>query len=214
MALTLASAIWSVSISPKMVPRHAAAALRSTAPTAVTVGSPSSTTTPRCIAPDGCTTIDPNTYRPSYDSIRALVTDAAAVFIGTVLPFRHDAAGGKYAAFSVDRLLYGEIPRTYPEPPISQGDSGDVPVVVGNQYLVFWTIDPSGPLYTCVVGGTRGIFDYDAATQTVTRIATRASRIPAKLSLAQVIALLPAPNVPTPARVQSPPLCSPSVTGG
>ena len=149
MALTLASAIWSVSISPKMVPRHAAAALRSTAPTAVTVGSPSSTTTPRCIAPDGCTTIDPNTYRPSYDSIRALVTDAAAVFIGTVLPFRHDAAGGKYAAFSVDRLLYVEIPKSYPEPPISQGDPGDVPVVVGNQYLVFWTIDPSGPDMRC-----------------------------------------------------------------
>jgi hypothetical protein len=174
----------------------------------------SSTTTAPCIAPDGCTTISPNTYHPSYDSIPALASDAAAVFIGTALPLRQDGtSGGTFVPFSVDQLLYGEIPRTYPEPPISQGDPGDVPVVVGNQYLVFWTIDSNGPLHTCVVGGTRGIFDYDARTQTVTRIATGASQIPTTLTLSQLTALLPNPNVPTPARVPSPPFCSPSVTG-
>jgi hypothetical protein len=163
------------------------------------------------------TIIDPNTYDPSYDTISSLAADAIAVFIGTVQPFVQDpASGAMNAPFSVDKLLFGEIPRTYPDPEIHQGASGDVPVVVGHQYLVFWTVDSTSvglDADTCVVGGMRGIFNYDAATQTLTRIATSASQIPTTLTLAQLTAQLPNPNVQIPERVPNPPVCSPSVIG-
>jgi hypothetical protein len=88
-------------------------------------------------------------------------------------------------------------------------------VVVGQKYVVFLAIDLTGQAETeCVVGGVRGLFHYNSATQTVTRISTSPSQIPRALSLTQFIALIPKPNVIVPTKVPTPSVCSPSVTGG
>jgi hypothetical protein len=172
------------------------------------------TTTAPCTDINGCTTINPKDYHPNYDTISALALDSTMVFIGTVGPTEQDPVLGTAAPFTVDRVISGAQPSTTPVPAIPEGSSGDIPVVFGHQYLVFWAIDLTGNQESeCVVGGMRGLFKYDPTTQTVTRSSTSASKIPATLTLAMVIALLPDLNIPRPARVPPPPVCSPSVTG-
>jgi len=163
--------------------------------------------------------IDPNTYHPNYDTIPSLAGDSILVFIGTAGRLFHDpSAGGTVRAFTVDRVLDaldGIVPQCCATPEIPQGHPGDVPVVSGVTYLVFWTIDSSTAAPTsCVVGGTRGLFRYDAASETVTRVSMLPSHIPTSLTLAQLVSQFPDPGQPVPERVPTPPVCSPSVTGG
>jgi len=165
---------------------------------------PTSTT-----VPDSTSTTTPGQYNPSYDTIAGLANDAQAVFVGTVKPFFQDPSnGGLVAPVAVDHLLEGVIPRLEPEPELPQGQPGDVAVVVGDTYLVFWSEGTTGET-SCAVGGTRGLFNYDPATQTATRTSTQPSQIPTTISLAQVTSQLPSfqPSGP------EVPVCSPSLTG-
>jgi len=122
---------------------------------------------------------------------------------------------GTATPFAVDQIIAGMQPETLPVPAIPEGSAGDIPVEVGQQYVVFLAIDLTGEQGTeCVVGGARGLFHYNSATQTVTRVSTRPSQIPTTLSLAQFMSQIPNPNVPVPTKVPTPSVCSPSVTGG
>jgi hypothetical protein len=160
------------------------------------------------------TIIDPSTYHPSYDTIASLAADSTEVFIGTARPLSQDPTdGGTVASFSVDRSLRGYPLDTLPYPEIPEGQPGDLPIVVGQKYLVFWSGGNGQGETSCIVGGARGLFNYNAATQTVRRVATSPSQIPTSLTLSQVIAQLPDPNVPLPEVEPPPPICSPSVTG-
>jgi hypothetical protein len=164
-------------------------------------------------APVPTTIIGPNTYRPSYDTIASLAADSTEIFIGTGRPLSQDPTdGGKVASFTVDRSLRGQPLDTVPYPEIPEGQPGDPPVLVGQKYLVFWSTGNGKGETSCIVGGAKGLFTYNAATQIVRRVASGPSQIPASLTLSQVAAELPDPKVPVP-EVEPPPICSPSVTG-
>lgn len=217
MVLTGATAIWSLSNSPTS---HPSVGVTPHQPTVVTLASPTTsappTTPPVVVDPQSPTTIiDPNTYRPSYETIPSLVDDAAFVFIGTARPLYQDSDLGTATPFAVDQILAGREPDTLPIPAIPEGAHGDIPVVVGQEYIVFLGVDLTGQADTeCVVGGIRGLFHYSSATRTVTRISTGPSHIPEALSLTQFMALIPSPNVLVPIKEPTPSVCSPSVTGG
>jgi hypothetical protein len=160
------------------------------------------------------TIIDPSTYRPTYDTIDALAADSTEVFIGTARPLSQDPSdGGTVSSFTVDQSILGRPLDTLAYPEIPAGQPGDLPVVVGQQYLVFWSSGNGDGETSCIVGGARGLFTYNAATRTVRRVATSTSPIPTTLTLSQVIAELPNPDVPVPEAEPPPPVCSPSVTG-
>jgi hypothetical protein len=216
-ALTMASAVWSVSTSPRAPARQA---ILTPPSTTSNFRSPPSTSPPST-SPSGVmnptvatTIIDPSTYRPNYDTIASLAADSGQVFIGTARPLSQDPTdGGTVASFTVNQSLLGLPMDTLPYPEIPEGQSGDVPVVVGQEYLVFWSPGNGENETSCVVGGTRGLFTYIAATQTVRRVATSPSQIPTTLTVSQVIAQLPNPNVSLPEVEPPPPVCSASVTG-
>ena len=149
------------------------------------------------------------------ETIASLAADSGLVFIGTARPLSQDSSTGEtIATFTVNQVLAGDWPRTEPYPEISEGQAGDVPVTVGQQYLVFQGVDLSqSDIQRCVVGGARGLFDYDSATQIATRTSTTPSQIPTTIPLAQVIAQLPDPNVAVPTPEPPLPICSSSVTG-
>jgi hypothetical protein len=160
------------------------------------------------------TIINPNKYRPSYDTIEALAADSSEVFIGTARPLSQDPTdGGTVASFTVDQSFLGHPMDTVANPEIPEGRPSDLPVIVGQQYLVFWSVGNGDGETSCIVGGARGLFTYTAATRTVRRVATSASQIPTTLTLSQVIAQLPNPNVPVPEPEPPPPVCSALVTG-
>jgi hypothetical protein len=160
------------------------------------------------------TIIDPSTYHPSYDTIASLASDSTEVFIGTGRPLSQDPTdGGTVASFTVDRSLLGRPLDTIAYPEIPEGRPGDLPVEVGQKYLVFWSTGNGPGETSCIVGGARGLFTYNAATRTVRRVATSPSQIPTSLTLSQIAAQLPDPNDPVPEVEPPPPICSPSVTG-
>jgi hypothetical protein len=191
----------------------------STAPSTSIIPSSTTTSSPGMVGQSTDTTIiDPNNYHPNYDTIAGLASTSTTVFIGTVQPLvQNPGDGGTVAPFVVNQLLLGVVPRSDAEPDITQGGPNDVSVVVGQQYLVFWGVDSSESptkVTTCIVGGARGLFSYNAATNTVSRTDNSGtSQIPMTLTLAQVVASLPNPNVQVPTPVPSPPVCSPAVTG-
>jgi hypothetical protein len=214
-ALTVGTAVWSISTSPRRLP---AVVISSRSPTVVTFASPTASTSttapPVVVNPAVPTTIiDPNTYHPSYDTVPSLVDDSAFVFIGTAKPLYQDPNLGTATPFEVDTILAGMQPDTLPVPAIPEGSPGDTPVVVGQQYVVFLAIDLTGQAEPeCTVGGDRGLFHYNASTQAVTRVSTSPSQIPTSLSLARFIALIPNPNSLA-TKVPTPSVCSSSVTG-
>jgi hypothetical protein len=187
----------------------------STGPTTSSTTAPASTTTTApCIAVAGCVAIDPNTYKPTYDTVTSLAYDSTMAFIGTAQPPAQDPVLGTATPFTIDQVIWGNQPETTPIPAIPEGGSGDITATAGQEYLVFWAIDLTGPQETeCVVGGMRGLFSYDPETQMLTRTATSTSQIPNSLSLSQLETLLPDPNTPVPIRVPAPPICSSAVTG-
>ena len=83
--------------------------------------------------------------------------------------------GAVFAPFDTSTSQALHDPPTFPDMILGlpQGKPGDVRVVVGHTYLVFFTIDFSDDLRPtmCTVGGQRGLFAYDGATQVVTRTA-------------------------------------------
>ncbi|MGH9016359.1 MAG: hypothetical protein ACRDY1_01305 [Acidimicrobiales bacterium] len=170
--------------------------------------------------PPATTIIDPNTYHPSYNTIPELFADSEMAFVATVQPFAHDPTMGTYEAFnasSIWGIATQGTPARVPEFDLPQGRPGDVPLVVGQTYLIFYGSDSTDT--TCVVGGLRGIFRYNKATGIVTRIDDNtASRIPMTLPIGQIAAQLQAVlsadgQSRVPVDVPSPPVCSRSTTG-
>jgi hypothetical protein len=172
-------------------------------------------------------------YHPSYDTVAQLYADSGRlVFIATVDPFvsNDPTSGATFAPFDMTTATFLSSPATPPNIVlgIPQGQPGDVPLVVGNTYLVFFGIDYSVSTspQTCIIGGQRGLFDYDAATQTLTRTdKSTTSQIPVTLSLskmtAEVNAAAAATATPTdigsssdPEKWPPPPVCSSSATTG
>jgi hypothetical protein len=187
----------------------------STSTTSVLITTTTTSSPPAVMNPTVQTTnIDPNSFHPSYGTVASLAADSTEVFIGTARPLSQDPTdGGIVASFSVARSLLGHPLDTFPYPEIPEGQPGDLPVVVGQNYLVFWSAGNGQGETSCIVGGARGLFTYNAATQIVRRVATSPSQIPTSLTLSQVTAQLPDPSVPVPEVEPPPPICSPSVTG-
>jgi len=169
-------------------------------------------------------------YEPSYDTVAQLYADSGRlVFIATVDPFvsNDPTPGATFAPFDLTTATFLSSPATPPNIilGIPQGQPGDVPIVVGRTYLVFFGIDYSVGTRptTCVVGGQRGLFAYDAVTKTVTRTdGNAASRIPKTLTLAQMTAEVQSAEAATPTDIGSPsdpekwpppPICARSATG-
>jgi hypothetical protein len=167
------------------------------------------------------TIIDPNTYRPSYDTVSSLFADSGLAFVATVEPFQSDPTEGTYEAFSLNNIWIIDYSGTLARIPafdLPQGQPGDVPLVVGQTYLIFYGTDSTDNT-NCVVGGLRGIFDYNKVTGIVTRMdQNEASQIPSSLPIGQIAAQLQADVAAegvsrTPVDVPSPPICAPAVTG-
>lgn len=170
-------------------------------------------------------------YHPPYDTVAELYADSdELVFIATVDPFvaNDPTPGATFAPFDLTTAQFLSSPPTPPEISlgIPQGQPGDVPLEVGHRYLVFFAIDYSDEpgWTTCIVGGQRGLFDYDTATQSVTRTDDNAaSQIPCTLSLALMTAEVKAAAAAAPTDVGSAsdpekeppaPVCAPSATEG
>ena len=167
-------------------------------------------------------------YSPSYDTIAQLFADSDSVFIATVDPFVADdpTPGTTFAPFDLSTSRYLFSPPTPPEiiPGIPQGQPGDTPVTVGHRYLIFFGVDYSDDLVpkTCIVGGQRGLFDYNSVAGTVTRTdGNTASHIPKTLTLAQMTAEIRVAQAATATNVGSssdpekwppPPVCALSAT--
>jgi hypothetical protein len=173
-------------------------------------------------------------YHPPYNTVAELFADSdQLVFIATVDPLVADdpTPGAMFAPFDLTTAQFLSSPTTPPDIVLGlpQGQAGDVRLIVGHTYLVFFTIDYSGhggPT-VCTVGGQRGLFDYDAATQTVTRTDdNRASQIPRTLSLAEMRAQVKAAaatwataeahvgSAADPEKEPPPPVCALSATEG
>ena len=133
-------------------------------------------------------------YHPPYDTVAQLYADTDhLVFIAKIDPLVENdpTSGATFAPFDLTTAQFLSSPATPPDMILGlpQGQPGDVRLIVGRSYLVFFTIDYSVDLRPtmCTVGGQRGLFDYDAATQTVTRTDDNAaSQIPRTLSLSEM----------------------------
>jgi hypothetical protein len=204
------------------------------APRASTTTLPGSATTDSgpVLTPYPTTTIvNWGDYQPPYNTVAELYADSDhLVFIATVDPLvaNDPTPGATFAPFDLSTAQFLSSPPTPPEISlgIPQDQPGDIPLVVGHRYLVFFAIDYSNePAWkTCTVGGRRGLFDYDAATQTITRTDDdAASQIPRTLSLAQMTAEVKAAAAAAPTDVGSAsdpekwppaPVCALSATEG
>jgi hypothetical protein len=184
--------------------------------TTTTIGPPSTNTPP---VPVPTIVIDPDTYRPSYDTIDSLFADSGLVFVATAQPLQSDPSDGEYEAFPLNQVWIVDALGTPPrvtDLDLPQGRPGDVPLVVGRTYLIFYGTDATANYANCVVGGLRGIFNYDAVTGMVSRIDTNArSQIPETQPIGQLAADLLAYSSMNgrPMDSPSPPICSRAVTG-
>jgi hypothetical protein len=234
MLAVLSIALW-VSACGSSVP----GALRGPRATGDTTSLPtaSSTTAPGSASDDQpietpyptTTIVDWGNYAPSYNTIEQLYADSHYVFIATVGPLVQNdpAPGDTFAPFVVPTATFLASPATPPTNialGIPQGQTGDVPLVVGHTYLIFFGIDysDSPTVKTCIIGGQRGLFDYDATTQTVTRTdSNTSSSIPMTLTLAQMTSDIQSAEAAAPTDVGSasdpqkvpyPPVCALSAT--
>jgi hypothetical protein len=186
---------------------------RSPSPPASTTRRPASiTTTP---TPTAAT---PSTGRGShasldnlrYETIAALSDDSAFVVIGRLRAENADLGG--YPMEVVQSLG-----TTEPRIPIgvTTHEFTAANLSVGGTYVFFYGIDPIDKT-TCIVGGVRGVFAFDPASQSVTRLDADAnSEIPASQTLVQFERSLAAAerqafSQPVGA---SKPVCAPSATG-
>lgn len=214
LALTVASAAWSVSTSPttqRHVATHSTVATPSTTVTRSTPLSPSQTPVARSPGVNPGTTIVqyPNPYAPSYDTLQSLVSDASFIVLATVLP--QSPATNNYP-LKVQRSFLYEARSSMA---ISPQEFDAAHLSVGSTYLFFWADDPIDSTY-CIVGGVRGVFDYDPSDQTITRIdQSAASQIPETQTLEQfgTAVATAATALQTSATRSLPPVCTPSATG-
>jgi hypothetical protein len=142
-------------------------------------------------------------------------------FVATVQPFEHDPTEGTFEAFSLNNIWIIDYSGTLARIPafdLPQGQPGDVPLEVGQTYLIFYGTDSTDNT-NCIVGGLRGIFDYNKVTGIVIRIdQNEPSQIPRSLPIGQIAAQLEADVAAegvsrTPMDIPSPPICAPAVTG-
>jgi hypothetical protein len=172
----------------------------------------------------------PNPYQPGYDTLSELFADSSLIVLGSIGPETSEALGPEGGSRA--------IPGGYPIPDSTvqflvgtyRGSTIGIPTAlfnslslkVGGSYVFFFTQDPSTPL--CVVGGLRGVFRYNPATQTVNRVDHNShSQIPPTMTLSQLEAQLntlesqasanAAAHQGSPILGNPPPYCSPSATG-
>jgi hypothetical protein len=214
-------------------PSDKAAAAASTATTGAGTTLPTPDSDP-VLTPNPTTTIVHwGDYHPSYNTVAQLYGGSAGlVFIAKVGPFEANdpTPGATFAPFDMATATYLASPYTPPDILIGipQGRPGDVRLVVGATYLVFFAIDYSDDprTTTCIAGGQRGLFDYDPTTRTVTRTDhNTASLIPRTLTVAQITAQVRAAQTAAraadadlgspsdPEKWPPPPVCALSATG-
>lgn len=167
----------------------------------------SSTITPGVDPPT--TIVTWGTYRPSYNTIGALAADSTSVFIATV---------GQASTTTPDapvplvprHVLLGTV-RTGPYLTVTQAKA--LGMITGHTYLVFYGIDTTaGDPTSCIVGGHRGVFAFDATTNVVTRLDDNPqSQIARTEHLAVIERQITFPGGPIP--VPPLPVCAPSATG-
>lgn len=152
----------------------------------------------------------PNPYSPSYSTVASLVNDATFVIVGEV-----EAEGDlPYYPINIQTSLGLNYPHNGTD--ISPAEVQAADLTVGDSYVFFIGYDQQHP-YTCVVGGVRGVFAYDATTDTVTRLDQGTpSQIPDTQTLEQLQAEVTAAyesNSSNPIPVPGPPVCDSSATG-
>ena len=151
---------------------------------------------------------DPNPYAPSYTTVAALVEDSIYIVIAKV-----GAPGNGGYPLQVLGTLGFNDPRT----PIgvSTAEFDAARLRSGDTYIFFYGVD-TVENRVCIVGGARGTFAYDAATQMVTRLdQSTASKIPRTQTLAQLHSAIVAVEQVEAAAPQpnSPPMCSATAGG-
>jgi hypothetical protein len=151
----------------------------------------------------------PNPYAPSYETLDSLFSDASSIVLATVEP--RETSTQNYPLLVVQSFLA----QARTSMSISPQEFAAAVLRVGDTYVFFYAVDPVDST-DCVVGGVRGVFDYDPSTQIASRIGqSHSSEIPETQTLAQFgTALTAAQNdVSGQSIPNSPPICSPSATG-
>lgn len=150
-------------------------------------------------------------YQPSYDTIARLAQDSTFAFVGTVGSLSSD---GEYYYLTIISPFHGDyrmsqifVPKEY----ITVAH-----LTAGGIYVFFFANMADGE--TCIVGGPRGVFDYNPTTKIVTRIAAApGSQVPLTETLSQLVSAVQASEPATapvdPAQVPPPPVCDASATG-
>jgi hypothetical protein len=175
----------------------------------------------------------PRPYRPPYNTLAQIFASSSIIMLGTVGPRTSEPLGPSGGVRSIVNG-YPIEPRTvqFLGGVDYQGSGIGIPaklfkalsLVVGHTYVFFTAQDPSTPL--CVVGGLRGLFSYDPATQTVSRLDhNRHSQIPRTMSLTQLESQINALEMQSeaaaaaaapqqgPIKIYMPPTCATSATG-
>jgi len=188
-------------------PKHGPAAVIPTSTTLApqrTVTGPSGVTIPTTIVRY------PDPYTPNYDTVASLVHDSTFIVVASVGPY-----DGSTTGYPLE--IQGDLGFNNPRTPLglTPTEYNAANLKVGSDYVFFYGVDRVDDA-TCIVGGVRGVFSYDSATQLVRTMTQRArSQIPASQSLSQLQS-----DVDSEEQVESaqpvangPPLCSDSATG-
>jgi hypothetical protein len=159
----------------------------------------------------------PNPYNPGYTTIAQLVKDSTFIVMGTVGdPVTGPTQGGgtvEVYPINVERSFGTYPPRMAIGLSSAEFKAGSL--AVGGTYLFFWASDPVDNTF-CVVGGVRGMFAYDSASDTVTTVADNsASQIPQSQTLEQFNSAVLAAETQLQSQplTNPPPTCSASATG-
>ncbi|HEY7948059.1 MAG TPA: hypothetical protein VID75_10290 [Acidimicrobiales bacterium] len=150
----------------------------------------------------------PNPYHPSYDTVASLVRDSVYIVIATL------GAGGQGGdELQIQGVLGFNSPRT----PIgvTTAEINAAHLMSGATYIFFYGADTVDNA-VCIVGGVRGVFAYNSATEIVTRIDQGTpSQIPNTQTLTQMqTAIDDEENIESAEPISNgPPLCSSSATG-
>jgi len=178
-------------------------------PSVTAGGSVTPVTGPAGVNPPDTVIHYPNPYAPSYDTLDALVSDASFIVLATVEP--QESATQNYPLQI--QQSFGSEARTSMS--ISAEELAAAHLSVGQTYVFFYAVDPVDGT-DCIVGGVRGVFDYNSSTHIVTRIdQSRTSQIPSTQTLTQFGTALEtaAKAVSRSSIANLPPVCRASATG-
>lgn len=180
-------------------------------PTTTATTTPTPSTTEGIIVNPPTTRVTyPTPYAPSYDTVATLVDDSTFIVIATVGMENTDIDG---YPLQVQQALRFNNPRT--SLAITPTEFNAAGLSVGSSYVFFYASDPVDNS-TCIVGGVKGTFAYDANSQTVTRLdQSTTSQIPRTQSLSDLQdSIATAENVEASKPTSNPPpMCSSSATG-